>query len=160
MSRTEQATFGAGCFWGVQHFFDLLPGVISTRVGYMGGKIEDPVYKEVCTDTTGHAEVVNVVFDPDVVSYADVVNEFWRIHDPTTLNRQGPDFGSQYRSEIFTYSDEQARIAQESKEAIQHRFSRPIVTKITPASTFWKGEDYHQKYFEKRGSANCHRPNW
>ncbi len=152
----EKATFGAGCFWGVEETFRRLAGVRSTRVGYAGGKVENPTYKQVCTDTTGHAEVVEVTFDPEVISYHDLLNVFWENHDPTTLNRQGPDWGTQYRSAIFYHSPEQKAEAERSKAAAQANFSKPIVTEITPAPPFWEAEEYHQQYLEKRGLANCH----
>jgi peptide-methionine (S)-S-oxide reductase len=133
-----------------------LAGVHSTRVGYAGGKTENPSYKQVCTDTTGHAEVVEVTFDPQVISYGKLLDVFWDNHDPTTLNRQGPDWGTQYRSAIFYHSPEQKAEAERSKAAAQARFSKPIVTEIVPAPTFWEAEEYHQQYLEKRGLANCH----
>ena len=154
----EKATFAAGCFWGVEATFRALPGVLSTRVGYTGGKTDSPTYKDVCTDRTGHAEAVEVDFDPTKIAYADLLKVFWENHDPTQLNRQGPDWGSQYRSAIFFHSPEQATQAQASKEALEkaHRFSKPIVTQIVPAVTFHAAEDYHQQYLEKRGLASCH----
>lgn len=154
----EKATFAAGCFWGVEATFRQIPGVTSTRVGYTGGKTDNPTYKQVCTDGTGHAEAVEVDFDPAKVSYADLLKVFWENHDPTQLNRQGPDWGSQYRSAIFYHSPEQAQVAQVSKEALEkaRRFSKPIVTQIVPAVTFHEAEDYHQQYLEKRGMASCH----
>lgn len=151
-----KATFGAGCFWGVEATFRRLAGVRSTAVGYAGGSVENPTYKQVCTDTTGHAEVVEVTFDPEVISYRDLLEVFWNNHNPMTLNYQGPDYGTQYRSAIFFHSPEQQADAQASKAAAQARFPRPIVTEITPASTFWPAEDYHQQYLEKRGLASCH----
>lgn len=151
-----KATFGAGCFWGVEATFRRLAGVRSTAVGYAGGSVENPTYKQVCTDTTGHAEVVEVTFDPDVISYRDLMEVFWDNHNPMTLNYQGPDYGTQYRSAIFFHSPEQETDAQASKAAAQARFPRPIVTEITPAPTFWAAEDYHQQYLEKRGLASCH----
>jgi peptide-methionine (S)-S-oxide reductase len=155
-SGLEKATFGAGCFWGVEATFRRLAGVRATQVGYMGGSTENPTYKQVCTDTTGHAEVVEVTFDPQVISYQDLLDVFWNSHDPTTLNRQGPDIGRQYRSAIFFHSPEQERAARESKQRAQAGFSRPIVTEITPAGPFWRAEEYHQQYLEKRGLASCH----
>ena len=152
----EKATFGAGCFWGVEATFRRLAGVNSTRVGYAGGKVENPTYKQVCTDTTGHAEVVEVTFDPQVVSYRDLLEVFWDNHNPTTLNRQGPDWGTQYRSAIFFHSPEQEATARASLDAAQARFPNRIVTQIEPAPPFWPAEDYHQQYLEKRGLANCH----
>jgi peptide-methionine (S)-S-oxide reductase len=153
-----EATFGAGCFWGVQSSFDQLKGVVGTTVGYSGGHTKDPTYKEVCTDRTGHAEVVKVEFDPELISYEKLVDHFFSIHDPTTLNRQGPDFGSQYRSVIFYYSPEQERTARElmKKWDGSGKYPRPIVTEIAPASEFYRAEEYHQKYFEKNGYVGCH----
>ena len=155
----EKATFGAGCFWGVEATFGQVPGVVDTAVGYMGGTLENPTYQAVCTDTTGHAEVVQVSFDPSRVSYEQILEEFWKIHDPTTLNRQGPDVGMQYRSAIFFHAPEQEVAARASKEKQQAsgRFRRPVVTEIAPASTFYRAEEYHQRYFEKRGMPSCHR---
>jgi peptide-methionine (S)-S-oxide reductase len=154
----ETATFAAGCFWGVEATFRRLAGVKSTRVGYTGGMTQQPTYKEVCTDRTGHAEAVEVTFDPGQVSYDDLLAVFWENHDPTTLNRQGPDFGSQYRSAIFYHSPEQEKAALASKEKLDQagRFKRPIVTQIVPAVEFYEAEDYHQQYLEKRGQASCH----
>jgi peptide-methionine (S)-S-oxide reductase len=151
----ETAAFGAGCFWGVEVEFRNTPGVVDAVVGYMGGDLENPSYEDVCTDATGHAEVVEVKFDPDEVSYKELLERFWGLHDPTQLNRQGPDVGTQYRSAIFVYDEAQKRVAEASREAAQDRFARPIVTSIEPASTFWKAEDYHQRYLEKRGLATC-----
>jgi peptide-methionine (S)-S-oxide reductase len=152
----EKATFGAGCFWGVEATFQRLAGVTSTQVGYMGGTKPKPTYDDVCTDQTGHAEVVEVTFDPAMISYHDLLNVFWDNHDPTTLNRQGPDFGTQYRSVIFFHSPEQEAIARASLAEAQGRFRRPIVTQIVPATEFWRAEEYHQQYLEKRGAAHCH----
>jgi peptide-methionine (S)-S-oxide reductase len=154
----EKATFGAGCFWGVEAAFRRVKGVTSTAVGYMGGTKDNPTYKEVCTDTTGHAEVVEVTYDPAQVSYADLLKVFWECHDPTQLNRQGPDIGTQYRSVIFYHSPEQQAAARASIEALgkEKRFRRPIVTQVEPAATFWRAEEYHQQYLEKRGLTNCH----
>jgi peptide-methionine (S)-S-oxide reductase len=156
--KTETATFAAGCFWGVQAEFDKVKGVVQTTVGYTGGNTEKATYRDVCSDTTGHAEAVQVVFDPTVVTYDQLLDKFWSIHDPTTLNRQGPDFGSQYRSVIFYHSPEQQAAAAASKEKLEkaHRFPRPIVTEIVPAATFWPAEEYHQKYFKKHGGGSCH----
>lgn len=155
---TELATFGAGCFWGVEVTFRSVKGVKDALVGYLGGSMENPTYKDVCTGRTGHAEVVQVEFDPSQVTYDKLLDVFWENHNPTTLNRQGPDIGTQYRSAIFYHSDEQRRIAEESKakQTASGRFSRPIVTEITPATTFYRAEDYHQRYLEKRGLASCH----
>ncbi len=154
----EKATFAAGCFWGVEETFRQIPGVIETTVGYLGGHTANPTYKDVCTDETGHAEVVQVTFDPSKVSYEKLLDVFWSAHDPTTLNRQGPDVGTQYRSAIFFHSPEQEHQARASKEKMQAsgRFRRPIVTEITPASTFYPAEEYHQKYLAKRGLSHCH----
>jgi len=154
----EKASFGAGCFWGVEAAFRQIKGVKSTAVGYMGGKLKDPTYQDVCTDRTGHAEVVQVEFDPSEVSYEDLLRVFWDNHDPTTLNRQGPDTGTQYRSVIFYHTPEQEIAARASKEALgkSGRFKRPIVTEIVPAPEFWRAEEYHQQYLEKRGLAHCH----
>jgi peptide-methionine (S)-S-oxide reductase len=154
----ETATFGAGCFWGVEETFRQVPGVGETTVGYLGGHTQNPTYQDVCTDETGHAEVVQVKYDPAKVTYDQLLDVFWSNHDPTTLNRQGPDFGRQYRSAIFFHSPEQEREARASKEKMQAsgRFRRPIVTEITPASTFYPAEDYHQKYLAKRGLSHCH----
>jgi peptide-methionine (S)-S-oxide reductase len=154
----EKATFGAGCFWGVEAAFRLIKGVKSTAVGYAGGWKDNPTYHDVCTDGTGHAEVVQVEYDPSEVAYEDLLEVFWSNHNPTTLNRQGPDVGTQYRSVIFFHGPEQERAARESKEALDKsgRFSRPIVTQIEPAQTFYRAEEYHQQYLEKRGLASCH----
>jgi peptide-methionine (S)-S-oxide reductase len=156
--NTEKATFGAGCFWGVEAEFRKLDGVTSTAVGYMGGKLDNPTYEDVCYRDTGHAEVVHVLFDPARVSYEKLLDLFWRMHDPTTLNRQGPDVGSQYRSVVFFHSPEQEKAAAARRDELQGsgKFRRPIVTEIVPASTFWRAEDYHQRYLEKRGLASCH----
>ena len=153
-----KATFAAGCFWGVEATFRQLPGVTNTRVGYIGGNFNNPTYKDVCTDRTGHAEAVEVQFDPAKISYDQLLNVFWENHDPTQLNRQGPDFGTQYRSAIFFHSPEQQREAQASKEKLEKSgdFSKPIVTQIVPEATFFEAEDYHQQYLEKRGLASCH----
>jgi peptide-methionine (S)-S-oxide reductase len=155
---TETATFGAGCFWGVEAAFRQMPGVVATAVGYLGGTLVNPTYHDVCTGRTGHAEVVQVEFDPAKVSYGQLLDLFWKNHDPTTLNRQGPDHGSQYRSAIFYHSPEQEQAAIASKEKMDKsgKFRRPIVTEITEASAFYKAEDYHQQYLEKRGLASCH----
>ena len=152
----EKATFGAGCFWGVETTFRAVPGVVDAAVGYEGGSYPNPTYQDVCTGQTGHAEVLEVTFDPAQVSYDTLLNVFWENHDPTTLNRQGPDHGTQYRSAIFTHSPEQAATAQASKIAHQGDFKRPIVTEIVPASTFYRAEEYHQQYLGKRGLAHCH----
>jgi peptide-methionine (S)-S-oxide reductase len=152
---TATASFGAGCFWQVEVEFRNTPGVLDALAGYMGGDLENPTYEQVCSDRTGHAEVVEVKFDPDEISYDEVVDVFWSLHDPTQLNRQGPDVGRQYRSAIFVYDDEQRAAAEASKERLQATVDKPIVTTIEPASMFWKAEDYHQRYLEKRGLATC-----
>ncbi|HWA89568.1 MAG TPA: peptide-methionine (S)-S-oxide reductase MsrA [Rhizomicrobium sp.] len=152
----EKATFGAGCFWGVEQFFAEVPGVVDAVSGYEGGQADNPTYRQVCTGTTNHAEVVEVTFDPAKVSYATLVDLFFKMHDPTTMNRQGPDVGTQYRSAIFVHSPEQERVAREELEKARARFPRPIVTSIEPAQTFWKAEDYHQDYFEKNHGHSCH----
>jgi peptide-methionine (S)-S-oxide reductase len=152
----EKATFGAGCFWGVEESFRQLKGVTSTAVGYEGGHLERPTYQDVCTGRTNHAEVVEVTYDPAQVSYETLLDIFWKGHNPTTLNRQGPDVGTQYRSAIFFHSPEQEKTAKASKEKTQKLIPRPIVTEIVPAKTFWKAEDYHQQYLAKRGLGSCH----
>ena len=151
----QRATFAAGCFWGVEASFREIEGVVSTSVGYTGGRTADPTYEQVCSDATGHAEAVDVWFDPDLVSYDDLVNVFWSIHDPTSRNRQGWDFGSQYRSAIFFSDPEQERLAIASRDEHQNSVARPIVTEIVPASRFYDAEEYHQRYFEKHGGAVC-----
>jgi peptide-methionine (S)-S-oxide reductase len=151
----EKATFGAGCFWGVEAAFRQVKGVLSTAVGYSGGHLENPTYKAVCSGRTGHAEVVQVEYDPAQVSYNDILKVFWENHDPTTLNRQGPDVGAQYRSAIFFHSPEQEAAAKASKEQMQSRYKNRIVTEIEPASEFYRAEEYHQQYLEKRGLAHC-----
>jgi peptide-methionine (S)-S-oxide reductase len=156
---TEKATFGAGCFWGVEAAFAAIPGVTATAVGYEGGQLERPNYKDVCTDATGHAEVVELDFDPAKVSYEQLLDAFFTLHDPTTLNRQGPDWGTQYRSAIFFHSPEQQEQAQAKIEQLtaEGRFKpKRIVTRVEPAQTFWRAEEYHQRYLEKRGQASCH----
>jgi len=154
----EKATFAAGCFWGVQAAFDEIPGVVRTVAGYTGGTTTDPSYKDVCSGRTGHAEAVEVVYDPYEVGYDDLLDLFWRIHDPTTLNRQGPDVGSQYRSAIFYHDEEQKKKALASKRELERsgRYARAIVTEIVPASPFYPAEDYHQHYFRKHSSGGCH----
>jgi peptide-methionine (S)-S-oxide reductase len=156
-TKMEKATFGAGCFWGVEATFRQVKGVTSTAVGYAGGGLEKPTYEDVCTDKTGHAEVVQVEYDPTQVSYEKLLDVFWSNHDPTTLNRQGPDFGTQYRSVIFHHTPEQKAAATASKERLEKgsKHRRPIVTQIVPASTFWRAEEYHQEYLEKRGLSSC-----
>jgi peptide-methionine (S)-S-oxide reductase len=154
---TEKATFGAGCFWGVEATFRAIQGVTNATVGYAGGTTENPTYEDVCTDEAGHAEVVQVDFDPAVASYPQLLEVFWANHNPTTLNRQGPDVGTQYRSVIFYHTPEQREAAEESKHQLEKsgRFSRPIVTQIEPAPKFYPAEDYHQRYLEKRGLSHC-----
>jgi peptide-methionine (S)-S-oxide reductase len=155
---TEKATFGAGCFWGVEAAFRAVPGVKDAAVGYAGGALKNPTYHDVCTDTTGHAEVVQVEFDPAELSYAAVLEIFWGCHDPTQFNRQGPDFGKQYRSAIFFHTPEQEAAARASKARLEAsgRFRRPIVTQIVAFTEFWRAEEYHQRYLEKRGLGTCH----
>jgi len=153
----EKASFAAGCFWGVEAAFREVKGVVSTAVGYMGGTTKDPTYQDVCTGRTGHAEAVQVEFDPLQVPYQELLRVFWENHDPTTLNRQGPDVGTQYRSAIFFHTPEQEAAATASRDALARsgRYKRPIVTEIIPAPEFWRAEDYHQQYLEKRGLAHC-----
>jgi peptide-methionine (S)-S-oxide reductase len=155
---TRKATFGAGCFWGTEVAFRKVPGVVDATAGYSGGTLVNPSYEDVCSDKTGHAEVVEVEYDPTRVSYDQLLNVFWESHDPTTRNRQGPDVGTQYRSAIFYHDDEQRDAALASKAALDSsgRFRNPIVTEITPASTFYPAEEYHQRYLEKHGLASCH----
>jgi peptide-methionine (S)-S-oxide reductase len=156
---TEKATFGAGCFWGVEAAFAAISGVTATAVGYEGGSTQQPTYKAVCTDATGHAEVVELDFDPQTVTYEQLLDAFFSLHDPTTLNRQGPDWGTQYRSAIFFHSPQQqaAALAKIEQLTAQGTFKPArIVTKVEPAQTFWKAEDYHQRYLEKRGLGSCH----
>lgn len=154
----QLATFGAGCFWGVEAAFRRVPGVTGTAVGYAGGTVENPTYKQVCTDRTGHAEVVQVEYDPERVRYEDLLQVFWENHDPTQLNRQGPDVGTQYRSVIFVHTPEQEQAARASVQTLTStaRYRRPIVTLIEPAPHFYAAEDYHQQYLEKRGLSHCH----
>jgi len=149
-TRTEKATFAAGCFWQVEMAYRETTGVVDTAVGYEGGHVANPTYEQVCSGTTGHAEVTQVTYDPDRVSYEELVEKFWALHDPTQLNRQGPDVGDQYRTAIFTHSEEQAEIARRSLERAQERFSKPIVTTVEPATGFWRAEEYHQCYLQKR----------
>ncbi len=158
MTQMEKATFGAGCFWGVEVAFRQVAGVTNAMAGYLGGTLPNPTYKDVCTGRTGHAEVVEVTYDPTKVGYQDLLNVFWTSHDPTTLNRQGPDRGTQYRSAIFYHDETQKAAAIASKDQWNRsgRFSSPIVTEITPASTFYPAEEYHQRYLEKHGLASCH----
>ncbi|MCF6286339.1 MAG: peptide-methionine (S)-S-oxide reductase MsrA [Candidatus Hydrogenedentes bacterium] len=154
----ERAMFGAGCFWGLEATFRQVPGVTDVAAGYTGGHTENPTYDDVCTGKTGHAEVVDISFDPAVVSYEALLEVLWKNHNPTTLNRQGPDIGTQYRSVIFYYNDEQRKSAERSKNAMEHSgaFRKPIVTEITAAKPFHRAEEYHQRYLEKRGMAHCH----
>jgi peptide-methionine (S)-S-oxide reductase len=151
----KKATFGAGCFWGVEAAFRQIEGVTQTRVGYSGGHLENPTYEDVCSHTTGHAEVVEVTYDPERVSYDELLDVFWHKHDPTQLNRQGWDIGDNYRSAIFFHDDEQREAAERSKAAEQASWSKPIVTQVEPAQPFWEAEDYHQQYLEKRGRSSC-----
>jgi peptide-methionine (S)-S-oxide reductase len=151
----EKATFGAGCFWQVEAAFRQVPGVLSTAVGYAGGSLDNPTYADVCTDRTGHAEVVQVEFDPDRVAYEELLRVFWDSHDPTQRNRQGPDVGTQYRSVIFFHSPEQEAVAAASKRELQEQSRKEIVTEIQPAPEFWRAEEHHQRYLEKRGLATC-----
>jgi peptide-methionine (S)-S-oxide reductase len=154
----EIATFGAGCFWGIEAAFRRVPGVLDAVVGYSGGHTQNPSYQDVCTDTTGHAEVVQVTFDNEKLSYDQLLSVFWTIHDPTQVNRQGPDYGKQYRTAIFFHSPEQEAAAKKSKQALEAsgKLRRPVATEITPAGPFWRAEEYHQRYLEKRGAASCH----
>ncbi len=153
----KKATFAAGCFWGVEAAFRRVEGVVSTQVGYAGGTKEDPTYREVCTDLTGHAEAVEVTYDPSKLSYRDLLKVFWQIHDPTQLDRQGPDFGSQYRSAIFFHDAEQESLARDSRDELARsgKYEKPIVTQIVPASEFYRAEEYHQQYYEKQGGGSC-----
>lgn len=155
---TQLATFGAGCFWGVEETFRKVDGVVDTAVGYMGGTKDQPTYEDVCTDRTGHAEVVQVIYDPSRVSYTNLLEIFWANHNPTTLNQQGPDKGTQYRSVIFFHSNDQKREAEESKAHLESsgKWKSPIVTEIVPAASFWRAEEYHQRYLEKQGLDACH----
>ena len=153
----ETATFGAGCFWGIEAAFRKIKGVKSTAVGYMGGNLKNPTYEDVCTNKTGHAEVVQIEFDPSIVSYKNLLDEFWNVHDPTQLNKQGLDIGSQYRSVIFYHNPQQKKIAEEVKKRINEseRYKKPIVTEISHAKEFYRAEEYHQQYFEKKGISSC-----
>ena len=155
---SEIATFGAGCFWGVEAAFSRIPGVLETAVGYSNGHTENPTYKDVCTDETGHAEVVQVTYDPAKVTFTNLVDAFFALHDPTQVNRQGPDFGKQYRTAIFFHTPQQQTEAEAAKAAlnVSGKFKRPIATEITPAGKFYRAEEYHQKYLDKRGVASCH----
>lgn len=155
-----RATFAAGCFWGVEDVFRQVPGVVDVVSGYTGGDHDHPTYRQVCSGRTGHAEAVLVTFDPARVAYRDLLEVFWRHHDPTTVDRQGPDVGTQYRSAIFTHDDAQRQAAEASLEEVQPRLRRPIVTRIEPATTFWPAEAYHQRYTERTGRGGCHVANW
>jgi len=157
-AKMEKAMFGAGCFWGVEAAFRAVPGVTQTAVGYSGGHLPKPTYQDVCSGRTGHAEVVLVEFDPAKVTYDQLLKTFWESHDPTQVNRQGPDVGAQYRSAIFFFTPQQEAAARASKQQLEAsgRLRRPVATEITPAPEFWRAEDYHQQYFEKRGIASCH----
>jgi len=157
-ARYQTATFAAGCFWGVQAAFTKMQGVISRTAGYTGGLLENPTYQQVCSDKTGHAEAVQVIYDPAKVSYQELLELFWKIHDPTTPNRQGPDTGSQYRSVIFYHDPEQLRAAEKSKQHHQANLAKPIVTEIVPASPFYRAEEYHQDYLKKKGLNSCATP--
>jgi peptide-methionine (S)-S-oxide reductase len=156
----EKATFGAGCFWGVEAVFRCLKGIVSTSVGYSGGTLENPTYADVCSDKTGHAEVIEIVYDPSYISYDELLRVFWKNHDPTTMNRQGPDVGTQYRSVIFYHNEEQKAAAEALKANLQNsgKYSKDIVTEILPASQFYRAEEYHQRYLEKQGFAGCKVP--
>jgi peptide-methionine (S)-S-oxide reductase len=152
----DKATFAAGCFWGVEQYFRQIPGVLDAVVGYTGGSTANPTYEQVCTDHTGHAEALEITFDPARVSYDQLLDQFWKMHDPTTLNRQGPDVGTQYRSAVFYHSPEQKAAAEASKQRVQANFKRPVVTEIVPTAPFYRAEEYHQRYLEKRGMGACH----
>lgn len=156
----DSAAFAAGCFWGVEEFFRAIPGVLDAISGYEGGEVGHPSYEQVCSGRTGHAEAVLVTFDPSQVSFETLLEEFWRHHDPTTLNRQGPDHGTQYRSAVFTRNKAQENAARTSLDEYQVRFKRPIVTEVTPASIFWPAEEYHQRFSERTGRGGCHVANW
>lgn len=153
----ETVSLAGGCFWGVQQILDETPGVVSSRAGYMGGEKDNPTYEEVCTGQTGHAEAVEITYDPNIISFENLLEKFWSLHDPTTKNRQGPDVGTQYRSAIFYYTEDQKVLAESAKEKLNQsgKFSNPVVTEIVPATHFWLAEDYHQKYNEKNGRT-CH----
>jgi peptide-methionine (S)-S-oxide reductase len=151
----ETATFGAGCFWGIEATFQKIKGVIKTTVGYMGGNLKNPTYEQVCTDKTGHAEVIQMIYNPEQINYEKLLEIFWEIHDPTQLNRQGPDIGIQYRSVIFYHNEKQKKLAEESKNKQQKNYNKKIVTEITPAIKFYPAEEYHQKYLEKQGLSSC-----
>jgi methionine-S-sulfoxide reductase len=156
--KTQIAIVSAGCFWGVQYYFDQIPGVVNTEVGYTGGHTDNPTYEQVCMHTTGHAEAVRVVFNPEIVSYTMLLKQFFRMHDPTTRNRQGPDIGDEYRSEIFYTTQDQHKEAVEARNEHQQKIGKPVVTKIERATTFYLAEEYHQKFTEKTGMGMCHIP--
>jgi len=156
----DRAAFAAGCFWGVEEFFLAVPGVVDAVSGYEGGEVDHPTYEQVCSGSTGHAEAVLVTFDPTRVTFEHLLEEFWRHHDPTTMNRQGPDHGTQYRSAVFVHDEAQATAARASLEEYQVRFKRPIVTEVAQATTFWPAEAYHQRYTERTGRGGCHVANW
>lgn len=158
MATRETAVFAAGCFWGVQAYFDEVPGVIATEVGYTGGHTKNPTYEEVCMHTTGHAEAAKIEFNPEVISYADMVRQFFRMHDPTQVDGQGPDIGDNYRSAIFYLTEEQKRTAEAVKAEKTPTFKKPIATEITKAGEFYPAEEYHQKFFAKTGVGACHIP--
>lgn len=154
----SKATFAAGCFWGVQFYFDQVPGVIASVAGYTGGSVPNPTYEQVCTDKTGHAEAVQIDFDPELITYETLLKHFFRLHDPTQVNGQGPDIGSQYRSAIFYHSEDQKILAEITMKNLSSNFSQPIVTQLLPASDFYQAEDYHQKYTQTTGKGMCHVP--
>ena len=156
--KPETAIFAAGCFWGVQFYFDEVPGILETVVGYTGGTKNNPTYEEVCTHTTGHAEALKIIFNPEQVSYETLLKQFFRMHNPTQLNRQGPDIGDSYRTAIFYTTEQQKEQAKQAKTEAQANFKNPIVTEITPAQEFWPAEDYHQKFAERTGRGMCHVP--
>jgi peptide-methionine (S)-S-oxide reductase len=157
-SRLEKATFAAGCFWGIEAAFSKINGVKSTTVGYTGGHLQKPTYEQVCSGKTGHAEAVQISYDPKIVSYEELLEVLWKIHDPTTPDRQNQDVGYQYRSAVFYHSEDQRLAAEKSKQKAQSRFTKPVVAEITPAPTFYKAEEYHQKYLEKKGQKSCTQP--
>lgn len=158
MNNIEKATFAAGCFWGVEETYRSLSGVLETRVGYTGGQVENPTYEDVCSGVTGHAEALEITFDNSKIGFTDLLRIFWKSHNPTTKDRQGPDIGHQYRSVIFYHSDQQRQIAEQSKEELDKsgKYKNPVVTEIVPAQKFWSAEEYHQKYLMKRGLDSCH----
>ncbi len=156
--KLQKAIFAAGCFWGVQYYFDEVPGVVKTTTGYTGGHTENPTYDEVCTHTTGHAEAVLIEFDPDQVSYETLLKQFFRMHDPTQLNRQGPDVGDSYRSAIYYFDKEQQKTAVQVRNQVQKKLDKPVVTQIEPAGPFYNAEPYHQKFTQRTGIGMCHIP--